>query len=257
MTREIIGDHTLICADCFDAFGEIADRSVDMILADLPYGTTQNTWDCALPLPDLWREFARLCGGAIVLTAIQPFASALVASRPDAFRDEWIWEKNKASGHLNAKKKPMRAHENVLVFSFGALDYFPQMTEGHRPGNFARRVGWSSNYGAQVETTYGGQTVRYPRTVQQFDVVNNDSADRAHPTQKPVDMMRYFIRTYTKPGDVVLDNTMGSGTTCVAAALEGRRSIGIERERKYFDIAVDRVKAALIKADEPVQAVLL
>ena len=239
-----IGRATLIQAECLEAMKHLPTGSVDMVLCDLPYGTTQNKWDSVIPFDALWEQYKRVCKGPVVLTASQPFTSAVVMSNPEWFRHEWVWEKNKASGHLNAKRRPMRAHEDILVFARTQPAYNPQMTDGHRPGNYAKRASQSSNYGAAGSTEYGGSTQRYPRSVLQFPVVNNDDPNKTHPTQKPVALMEYLIRTYTERGQVVLDNTMGSGTTGVACINTGRRFIGIEREANYFDIACERVADA-------------
>lgn len=236
----------LLKGDCLELMPRLPAASVDLVLCDLPYGTTQNKWDAVIPFDVLWAEYRQVTkpNAAIVLTAAQPFTSALVMSNPKMFRYSWVWEKNKASGHLSAGNRPMRAHEDVLVFSLGHHDYYPQMTEGHRPGSYAKRGKQSSNYGEAPATEYGGSTLRYPRSVLQFPVVNNDDPERVHPTQKPVALMEYLIRTYTNPGDTVLDNCMGSGTTCVAAVNTGRKFIGIERDPDYFVTAWDRVMAA-------------
>ena len=239
--------HSIHVGDCLELMKELPDNSVDLILCDLPYGTTQNKWDSVIDLEALWAEYKRICRGTIVLTASQPFTSALVMSNPAWFRHEWVWEKNKASGHLNAKRRPMRAHEDVLVFSKSAPLYTPQMTAGHRPGNYAKRGRQSTCYGAAASTEYGGTTLRYPRSVQRFNVVNNDDACRAHPTQKPIELMEYMIRTYTNPGDVVLDNCMGSGTTGVACMNTGRRFIGMELDEGYFEIAKKRIEDAALR----------
>ena len=232
--------YVLHFGDCLDILPSLGGQSVGLILADLPYGTTRCSWDAVIPFEKMWPVFRRVRkrGAATVLTACMPFTAALVMSNVREFRHHWVWEKNKASGHLNAKRAPMRAHEDVVVFCEKAPSYTPQMTTGHLPGNYARRVGWSECYGAQVETEYGGGTTRYPRTVQAFDI---DDPSKVHPTQKPVDLMRYLVRTYSKPGDVVLDVAMGSGTTGEAALLEDRFFIGIEKDGDYFDAAWSRL----------------
>lgn len=235
----------VIHGDCLAALRGIPDYSVDAIITDPPYGTTRCAWDAVIDLPTMWQEIKRVRkpGAAVVMTACMPFTAALVMSNPAEFRHHWVWEKNKATGHLNARRAPMRSHEDVIVFCERAPKYEPQMTEGHAPGNYARRVGWSECYGSQIETEYGGATVRYPRTVQRFNIVNNDDPAKVHPTQKPVDLFRYLIRTYTSPEDVVLDFAFGSGTTGVASVLEGRGFIGIERDEAYVKIARARIAA--------------
>jgi site-specific DNA-methyltransferase (adenine-specific) len=196
-----LGPHTLYEGDCLDVMSEIPDGSVDMVMADLPYGTTACKWDTVIDLPSLWSQYRRVCkpNAAIVLTACQPFTSVLVASNLPVFRYEWVWGKNKGSGHLNSKRKPMRYHEDVLLFSFGQPDYHPQMTGGHAPGNYAKRGKQSDCYGASAATEYGGQTVRYPRSIIEIPVMNNDDPARVHPTQKPVALMEYLLRTYSLP----------------------------------------------------------
>ena len=234
-----VGGNRFLLGDCFERMAEIATGSVDMVLADLPYGTTQNKWDSVLPLEPLWREYWRVCrpGAAVVLTAAQPFTSALVMSAPREFRYEWIWEKNNPSGHLNANRAPMRCHENVLVFARAGAPYFPQKTTDH-PRKTAYRTGNSSNYGDQKPNGYSS-TERYPRSVQQFPV--HQKAGNDHPTQKPVSLFEYLIRTYSEPGALVLDNTAGSGTTAIAALNAGRRFVCIERDEGYYWSAVARV----------------
>jgi len=237
---ETIGNGIFGVGDCFELMAKLGDQSVDMILCDLPYGATQNKWDSVLPLDRLWAEYWRVCKGAVVLTAAQPFTSVLVCSALSNYKYDLVWHKNKASGQLNAKRQPMRAHESVLVFGKGS--YNPQMTEGHRPGNAAHQKTQSDNYGATKGASYGGQTVRYPRSVLDFAVVNNDDPGRIHPTQKPVALFEYLIRTYTNEGDTVLDNTAGSGTTAIAAENAGRKWICIERDEEYAAKAMERIR---------------
>jgi DNA modification methylase len=240
MNAEIVGDAVLYLGDCMEILPKL--EPVNMILADLPYGTTRNKWDSVLPLQELWTEYERLCDGAIVLTAQTPFDKVLGASRLDLLRYEWIWEKAQPTGHLNAKKAPMKAHENVLVFYDRVPTYNPQKTTGHLRKT-ATRIGASSNYGAQsAEPVTYDSTDRYPRSVIQFPTDKQRGA--FHPTQKPVALMHYLIATYTNPGDVVLDNCMGSGTTGVACAQLGRRFIGIEKEPEHFAMARKRIHDA-------------
>jgi len=229
--------------DCLALLRDLPDNSIDLVLTDPPYGTTACKWDTVIDLDRMWTELKRVTKptSPIVMTACQPFTSALVMSNPKQYRHHWVWEKNKASGHLNAKRAPMRAHEDIVVFSSRQPTYRAQMSLGHRPANYAKRVGWSECYGAQVETEYGGATTRYPRSVQQFDIVNNDDPVKVHPTQKPVALMEYLIRTYTDEGATVLDFTMGSGTTGVACLNTGRHFVGIEKDEGYFEIARERI----------------
>jgi site-specific DNA-methyltransferase (adenine-specific) len=231
----------LVHGDCLTILPALPANSIDLVCADPPYEATRNPWDAAIPFDAMWRELWRVCRGAVVLTAMQPFSSALVMSQVQHFKHEWVWHKNKATGHLNAKKAPMRAHEVALVFCRGALPYFPQMTDGHEPGHYAVRRTFTPNYGAQVPTEYGGSTQRYPRSVIDFPIVNNDDPKKVHPTQKPVELFEYLIRTYSEPGQVVLDFCMGSGTTGVAAVAAGREFIGIEKDDGYFAAASKRL----------------
>lgn len=221
---------------------ELAPASVDLILCDLPYGTTQNKWDSVIPFDALWREYERVCRGAFVLTASQPFTSALVQSKPAWFRYAWVWEKASATGHLNAKRMPMKLHEDIVVFSRSAAPYFPQGLVPY--GKVTRRGSNGGNFGASG-TENLQEFTNYPRSILKFA---NDPKP-VHPTQKPVALMEYLIRTYTNEGDTVLDNCMGSGTTGVACANTGRKFIGIERDSGYFDIARKRIEEAMIPAD--------
>ena len=230
-------DSALIHGDCLEIMQTLPDSCVDMVFCDLPYGTTMNEWDTLIPFDLLWGAYRRVVkqNGAIVLTAQPPFDKVLACSNLDMFRYEWIWEKNKATGHLNAKKMPMKAHENVLVFYRKLPTYNPQMTDGHKPMNAMKpkqnipkpeRLR-NYNHVAQHNGNPGGSTQRCPRDVLRFPVINNDDPCKFHPTQKPIGLIEYFIETYTNPGDLVLDNCMGSGATCIASNNIGRRYIGI------------------------------
>jgi site-specific DNA-methyltransferase (adenine-specific) len=222
----------------------LPDASVDMILCDLPYGTTACKWDSVIPFEPLWAQYRRIAkrNAAIVLTASQPFTTALIASNMRDFRYCWYWRKNKTTGHLNAKKAPLRAFEDVCVFYQTQPTYVPQMTKGKRHGTGgAAKVDTTQVYGAQSHIKPAKYSDEYyPNTELRFDVDYYPQ----HPTQKPVTLMEYMIRTYTHEGDVVLDNCMGSGTTGVACANTGRGFIGIERDDKYFAIASERIAAA-------------
>jgi DNA modification methylase len=245
--------YSLRLGDCLDVLAGIPSHSVDLALCDLPYGTTQNKWDAIIPLDRMWDALRRVLkpGAPFVTTSSQPFTSVLIASNLRAFRYEWVWEKNKASGHLNASWRPMRAHEDIVVFCDRKPPYYPQMTEGHEAGHYAKRAAQSSNYGKAESTEYGGSTKRQPRTVVRFPVVNNDNPDKWHPTQKPVELYEYLLRTYCLEGSMVMDIAMGSGTTGVACANTGRRFVGIEKEEDIFARASRRV----INAFAPVGAV--
>lgn len=238
-----MGEPLLLWGDCLEEMKSIPEGSVNMVLCDLPYGTTQNKWDSVIPFADLWAEYKRLCKGAILLTAAQPFTSALVMSNPALFKYQWVWAKSKVTGVLNAKKQPLRNHEDVLVFYATQPTYNPQGLKafGKRRDIGAKRGGRSSeNYGRISDTEDGNylqESTGYPRTVLQIP----SEGKTVHPTQKPVALMEYLIRTYTNEGDTVLDNTMGSGTTGVAAVQTGRDFIGIERDHDYFCIAAERI----------------
>jgi len=229
--------YQLHLGDCLEIMQALPSGSVDLIACDLPYGTTRNAWDAVLPFDKLWAEYRRVCRGAVVLTASQPFTSALVMSNPSEFRHAWVWEKSAATGHLNAKRMPMKLHEDVLVFSAKVATYNPQ---GLRPfKKLVRRGGNGGNFGDSGRENFQEFT-NYPRSILRVD----SEAKPVHPTQKPVALMEYLIRTYTNPGDVVLDNTMGSGTTGVACMNTGRAFIGIEKDEGYFAIAQQRIEAA-------------
>ena len=241
----VIGDCRLILGDCLEVLPTLAAASVDMVLADLPYGTTACRWDAVIPLEPLWNEYRRIVkpNGAIVLTAAQPFTSALISSNFKMFRYVWVWDKVLPRGHLNAKKQPMRVHEDIVVFSAEPHTYNPQKTNGHMRkvarAKYVKEGDGSQVYGKEVRDTLYDSTERYPTTIVTFSTA--DQRDKVHPTQKPVNLMEYLIRTYSNAGDTVRDNTMGSGTTGVASAIAGRRFIGIEKHEPYFDTACARV----------------
>lgn len=231
----------LMLGDCLELMKSIPDASVDMILCDLPYGTTRNKWDSVIDLSALWPEYKRICRGAIVLTAQAPFDKVLGASNICMLRYEWIWRKEAGTGFLNAKKAPLKDHENILVFYSKPPIYNPQMRLGFKPYK-CTKGGETSNYNASgiVTTESGGE--RYPLTVLEFP----RDKSKVHPTQKPVALMEYLIRTYTNEGMTVLDNCMGSGTTGVACVNTSRKFIGIEMDEKYFQIAKDRIEGRRI-----------
>jgi DNA modification methylase len=231
--------------DCIEVMAGLPANSIDMVLSDVPYGQTQNAWDKPIPFEPMWEQLLRVAKptAAIVLMAAQPFGSKLICSNLRDFRYDLIWKKNKPTGFLNAKKQPLRIHEHAMVFYRKPPFYAPQMTTGHKPGNYARRIQHSSNYGAQTPTVYGGSTERYPTSVLEIPIINNDDPDKYHPTQKPVDLMAWLIRSYTMPGAVVLDFAAGSATTAIAAMREGRQFVCIEQHPDYFEIAESRIAA--------------
>ena len=235
--------YKLIHGDCLEVMPTLADKSIDAVICDLPYGTTNCSWDSVIPFEPLWAQYKRIIKprGAIVLFGSQPFTSALIMSNIDWFKYEWIWKKTHATGQLNLNVRPMTEHENICVFASGKTTYNLQMTK--KPKDKIRaptRMGMSDCYGAQREYD---RTVpidmRSPTTVLQFGSVNHGERGY-HPTQKPVDLLAYLIRTYTNEGETILDNTTGSGSTIVAAIQEGRNAIGIERDADYFAIAQQR-----------------
>lgn len=227
-----------LLGDCFEHMRNIPDASVDMVLCDLPYGTTQNKWDSIIPLDALWREYWRVVkpNAAIVLTAQPPFDKILGASQIQFMKYEWVWIKPNGTGFLNAKKMPLKNTENVLVFYKTPPIYNPQMRTGFKPYKVTQGRK-SSNYGAMApnhETVSEGE--RFPVSTLEF------TAEKGlHPTQKPVALFEYLIRTYTDEGMTVLDNTAGSGTTAIAAERANRRWICIERDETYYWQAVARV----------------
>jgi DNA modification methylase len=241
---------TLAQGDCLELMKDIADHSVDMVLCDLPYGMTYCKWDNIIPLDKLWDQYKRIVKpkGAIVLFGIQPFTSTLIASNPKWFRHEWIWQKNITTGFLNVKYHPLRGHENIVVFSKETVNYFPQMTLAEKRIPTMYKEGhWGENYDIVKSYTYIDKGERYPKSILDFPVVNRGAADKFHPTQKPVELCEYLIKTYTQEGETVLDNTMGSGTTGVACINTGRKFIGFELEEKYFDIAKERISKAQVQ----------
>lgn len=227
----------LMFGDCLERMKEIPDGSVDMILCDLPYGTTQNKWDSIIPFELLWVEYNRVCNGSIVLTSSQPFTSSLIMSNAKMFKYSWVWEKSKATGHLNAKRMPMKLHEDVNVFYKSTTTYNPQGIIPYgkvtKRGNNGDNFGKSGNENFQEFTNYPRSILRFPNDVR-----------TVHPTQKPVALMEYLMRTYTNEGDTVLDNTMGSGSTGVACKNTNRKFIGIEMDPTYYGIACGRILAS-------------
>ena len=241
MKPVIIGNATLYLGDCLEVMAVLPDASVDMILCDLPYGTTACKWDAVIPFEPLWAEYRRVAkrNAAIVLTASQPFTTALIASNLADFRYCWVWEKQQPTGFLDARRKPMKAHEDVCVFYAATATYNPQGLITVQVKNSRKNKSGSGVYGAVGADDYVQKEGNFPRSVLKIDRVTHG---QVHPTQKPVALMEYLIRTYTNEGETVLDNCMGSGTTGVACLNTGRPFIGIEREPKYFDIACRRIE---------------
>jgi DNA modification methylase len=223
--------------DCLEVMPTLPDGCADMILCDLPYGTTACKWDSVIPFEPLWEQYRRLIkpNGAIVLFGSQPFTSALVMSKPAWFRYQWVWEKSGVTGFLDANRKPMKCHEDIAVFYAAAPTYNPQMTPTKR--TVVKRVGSALHYGSHVRVTSDNNGQAYPRSV-----IYCNGETGLHPTQKPVALLAYFIRTYTNKGETVLDNCAGSGSTGEAAFEEGRNSILIERDAEYFVVMRKRLE---------------
>lgn len=230
----------LIHGDCLVEMEKLQDGSIDMIMCDLPYGTTRNNWDSIIPLDKIWKEYIRITkdNSAIVLTAQTPFDKVLGCSNIGLLKYEWIWVKQQGTGFLNSKKMPLKATENILVFYKSPPTYNPQMRTGFKPYKCKSGRG-SSNYGEQVSVVTESNGERFPLNWIEVEY----DRDKLHPTQKPVALMEYMIKTYTNIGDVVLDNCMGSGTTGVACKNLGRSFIGIEKDESYFNLAKQRIES--------------
>ena len=243
---------------------DIPDKSIDAIIADLPYGTTQNKWDVIIPFDKLWEQYERIIkdNGAIVLFSQTPFDKILGCSNLKLLKYEIIWIKNRGSGHLNAKKMPMKYHENILVFYKKTPTYNPVFTDysestkkihkSQRVKTFDKKwVNNNSNYGKfeKLERVYDFNRGKYPMSYLNFKVLSQTDKTRKHPTQKPVELMEYLIKTYTNEGETVLDNCMGSGTTGVACVNTNRNFIGMELDNKYFEIAKERIEKAIAEKE--------
>lgn len=237
----------LLHGDCLELMKNIADGSIDAIICDLPYGTTQNKWDSILPLDKLWNEYKRVLkdSGCVVLFGNQPFTTDLIYSNKKWFKYEIIWDKGRASGHLNAKIMPLRKHDNILIFAKKKTTYNPQFTNGDAYTRTSKSETCRGNYGKHEDSTIVNDGYRYPTTI--FYEPIGRQQNKTHPTEKPIGLLEMLVKTYTNEGDMVLDNTMGSGTTGVACVNTNRNFIGIEMDDKYFDIAKNRIKDAELK----------
>ena len=228
--------------DCLELMKQIEDESIDLVLADLPYGMTANQWDSVIPMDQLWDHYTRILkvGGVVALFGAEPFSSNLRLSNPKWYRYDWYWIKNRGSGFLNAKRMPLKAVETISIFYPRLPLYNPQMTAGklYRTKNHTISNNWGSSY--KIGWITDNKGTRYPVNAIHF----NKIAKTIHPTQKPVDLLEYLIRTYTNENEVVLDFTMGSGSTGVAAKQLKRNFIGMELDKKYFEIAKQRIKEA-------------
>lgn len=239
----------LFQGDCLEQMKNIKTGTVDMILADLPYGTTMCKWDSIIPFEPMWAEIERITtdNAAILLFAAAPFDKVLACSNLKLFRHEWIWEKPAATGFFNAKKMPLKAHENILVFYKSLPTYNPQKTTGHTRKISKAKVVQSECYGKQIGIKNYDSTERYPRSVLKFS--SDKQYNNLHPTQKPLALCEYLIKTYTNKGDMVVDFCMGSGPVGVAAKKLKRDFIGIEQDGTYFDIAEQRINSSVEQPD--------
>ena len=259
--------NNVVQSDCLSYMSKLPDNCVDMVLCDLPYGTTQNHWDSVIPLDKLWCQYRRIVkeDGAIVLTSQGVFTAALIMSNLSMFKYKWVWEKSKSTNFLNAKKQPLRKHEDVCVFYEKQPVYNPQMEKGCPYDKGVRKNQLSGSYGDFAPRHVASEGSRYPT-----DIIYCKTAESEgpvwHPTQKPVSLGRYLIRTYSKPGDVVLDNTCGSGSFLVAAVQEGRNFIGIEKNEDskrfkkenvdFIDVCRTRLKDAYSALNEKTKSTI-
>jgi site-specific DNA-methyltransferase (adenine-specific) len=247
------GKKEILLGDCLELMKDIPNGRIDMILCDLPYGTTACKWDTIIPFDKLWEQYERIIkpNGAIVLTSSQPFTSALVMSNPKLFKYEWIWQKAVGSNFAALKYQPMKEHENILVFGKGTTIYNPIKEERKGSGKQRQKAGYANSKAtAKTGQFIGGimdatkrtndyDELRYPSSIQYF---NNRDKDRGmHPTQKPTELFEYLIKTYTNEGELILDNCAGSGTTAIACLNTKRQFIVMEKEQKYYDIILNRV----------------
>jgi site-specific DNA-methyltransferase (adenine-specific) len=237
----------LFYGNCLEILPTLTDNSVDMVLVDLPYGTTACKWDSIIPLDKLWEQYNRICkeDGAMVFTAAQPFTTILAASNLDNFRYEWIWEKPQGTNPMNAKVMPLKSHENILVFYRKKPVYNPQMWYSTPYSGFSSDTSKIGEVYGEAKSKHrdNPEGSRYPKTILKFKQEKG-----LHPTQKPVALMEYLIKTYSNEGETVLDNCMGSGTTGVSCVNTDRNFIGIEMDETYFNIAKNRINNPLLSS---------
>lgn len=240
-----VSHSTLVNADCFDVFPFIEDKSIDAIICDLPYGTTACKWDSILPLDKLWNEYKRVLkpNGVILLTASQPFTTVLIGNDLKMFKYNLVWDKVAVTNPMLAKKQPMRCHEDILIFYNKQPTYNPQMRVGVKWSRAGKKQHTTDTLGQNTLFNNGSDEseMKYPKSIVTFS--NADKTKNEHPTQKPLELMEYLIKTYTNEGDTVLDNTMGSGTCGLASIKNNRKFIGIEKEKQYYDVAVRRLSS--------------
>lgn len=235
----MLEQNNIYLGDCLEVMKDIDDKSIDLIICDLPYGVTaRNKWDTIIPFELLWNQYERIIknNGAMVFTASQPFTTKLISSKPELFRYSLVWNKNQVTGFLNAKKQPLRCHEDICVFYKKQPTYNPEMTKGKKV--LKSTGGDSTNYGKFTYQPHYSE-MYYPKSIINIPQVR---VKNGHPTQKPVSLMEYLIKTYTNEGELVLDNCIGSGTTAVACINTNRNYIGIEKDENYYNSACERVK---------------
>ena len=233
--------NTVIKGDCLEIMKQIPDESIDLILCDLPYGATRNKWDAVIDLERLWQEYERIIKerGTIVLTAVQLFASQLIMKRPHLFKYDLVWKKTISSGQLNVNVMPLRNHEHILVFYKKFGTYNQQFTNG-KPYSINRKVTYKGeSYNPQVNTSKRNNGYRHPTSVIE---IQNPRIKNGHPTQKPLKLFEYLVKTYSKENDLVLDNCIGSGTTAIACIKQNRKYIGIELKEKYYQMCLNNIK---------------
>jgi len=238
----LVQPNTLVLGDCLEVMKYIPDGSVDLVLTDIPYGTTACKWDSVIPFEPMWAAVKHVLKprGVFVTTASQPFTSALIMSNIRNYKHSWVWNKKLAGNAIFAKKQPLKIHEDIVVFSFAGCLYYPQM----RTGKLRKKNGIKNKLGTFGDSEITENDQYYPTSILQFSNAGLRRG-KVHLSQKPVALYEYLVHTYTNDGDTVLDFTMGSGTTGVACVNTNRKFIGIELDRGYFDIAVDRINAAL------------
>jgi len=241
----------VIKGDCLKVMDKIPDETVDLILSDLPYGTTNNKWDFQIPLEKLWEQYFRIIkkNGVIVLTSQGIFTAKLILSCEQYFKYKIVWEKSKSTNFLNAKKQPLRKHEDICIFYKKKPTYNPQMTSGLPYNKGFRKNQFTGSYGLFNSVHVKSEGERYPTDVVYFKTAESEGKV-VHPTQKPIELGRYLVKTYTNPGDVVLDNASGSGSFLIAALLEGRNFVGIEKNEEvhlFKNKEIDYVKYSKIR----------
>ena len=249
-----LDDCQLMFGDCLERMKEIPDKSIDAIICDLPFGVTACKWDSIIPFEPLWEQYNRVIkdNGAIVLFASEPFASYLRISNIKEFKYDLVWNKKRPTGQLNAKKQPLRQHEMICVFYKKQCTYNPIFHKNRLKRNYIGKVEKSrkasDDYGRQYdyESNISADSLSYPRSIiEQTTVIGNSKEKVAHPTQKPIALLEYLIKTYTNEGEIVLDNTMGSGSTGVACINTNRKFTGIELDKNYYEISCDRIKESI------------